>query len=548
MVILQFNKLIRNKWVWGVFAIAISAFFAFDFLIADLGRNDDAGSGESTAGTLAGEAVDAKLYAAIVQDIRGLGRNRDWKTDDATVNRQAWETYAALCVAEKNGIVAPDSEVSMRLRNDESFQVNGQFSFAKYQALLRENGLVPERLEESVKRNATLMRLAQAVLGSAAWASPMEVSRALDDMTDVYTVKVATFAQDKKDADAVKLDDVGLRKWYDDHVKSLELPERVKIRFIRYDATAKDVLAKMSVTTNEMYDLYAATIDKYTTTDTNGVEQVKKFEEVMPELEEATRKVAALEYYQTNLNARVYGIKAAEGASRLDEIAKEDGQTVQTSGWFALDGSYQDGFMQRATSICPGAEGFSEAVAELDPASDDLRYGIVSSESSVWLVEKIETSPKHVPDFEEAKEPIRRRALEDAKADAFKASVEAIAKKGPEAFRALKDVSTNYVFSVSDLTPGQFPDQMPVARAAMKLTKGQISEFMRTGPNTGILVLCEERTKGDAAKATVMRSQLENSVTMIQQRTLPEAWRKWNLERLGFVPGEISSVTKAEEE
>ena len=32
MVIQKFNKLIRNKWIWGVFAVAISAFFAFDFL------------------------------------------------------------------------------------------------------------------------------------------------------------------------------------------------------------------------------------------------------------------------------------------------------------------------------------------------------------------------------------------------------------------------------------------------------------------------------------------------------------------------------------
>ena len=39
MVIQKFNKLIRNKWIWGVFAVAISAFFAFDFLIADLNAN-----------------------------------------------------------------------------------------------------------------------------------------------------------------------------------------------------------------------------------------------------------------------------------------------------------------------------------------------------------------------------------------------------------------------------------------------------------------------------------------------------------------------------
>ena len=33
MVIQKFNKIIRNKWIWGAFAVAISAFFAFDFLI-----------------------------------------------------------------------------------------------------------------------------------------------------------------------------------------------------------------------------------------------------------------------------------------------------------------------------------------------------------------------------------------------------------------------------------------------------------------------------------------------------------------------------------
>ena len=60
MVIQKFNKLIRNKWLWGAFAVAISAFFAFDFLIADLGaeRPSEASGG---AGTLAGEPVDARL-------------------------------------------------------------------------------------------------------------------------------------------------------------------------------------------------------------------------------------------------------------------------------------------------------------------------------------------------------------------------------------------------------------------------------------------------------------------------------------------------------
>ena len=64
MVILQFNKLIRNKLVWGVFAIAISAFFAFDFLLDDI-RGSDEGRPSGGAGLLAGKEVDAKVEGRI---------------------------------------------------------------------------------------------------------------------------------------------------------------------------------------------------------------------------------------------------------------------------------------------------------------------------------------------------------------------------------------------------------------------------------------------------------------------------------------------------
>ena len=37
MVILQFNKLIRNKWVWGVFAVTVCAAFCFDDLFRSSG-------------------------------------------------------------------------------------------------------------------------------------------------------------------------------------------------------------------------------------------------------------------------------------------------------------------------------------------------------------------------------------------------------------------------------------------------------------------------------------------------------------------------------
>lgn len=553
MVIHQFNKLIRNKWVWGAFAIAISAFFAFDFLVADLNRSD----GERKAGgagLLAGEAVDGDAFVAIAEEIRGFGQQRDWKRPANEVNREAWENYAALKVAGRDGLEATDGEVQAMIRRDPSFQRNGAFSFALYQALLRQNGLVPERFEQYLKRRITLMRIGQAVLASAAWSSPIEVDRAVADMTDVFTVKVAKFEQTKAEADAVKVDDAALKAWYEDNKKSLELPERAKIRFVKFDATDAKVLAKMSVTTNDVQDYFDVNVDKYVTKDTNGVETVRTYEQLTKAekdgIEKELRQIAAVQYFETNLNALVYGVKAAAGTSRLDEIAAAEKAKVETSDWFAVDGSYKEGFMKRASQICPGAEGFAEAVAELDSQSEDLRYGLVTSPKAVWLIEKAETSPKHVPTFEEAKDVIRPRALRDAKAEAFKKAVEAVAAKGAAAVAAVKDVSTNIVFNVSDLRTsgvGAFENQMAVARAAMSLKKGEVSKFTLTGTGRAILVVCEDRVAGDAAKATVLRSQVRDEVAMLQLRQIPDSWKKWNLERLGFETTDVSSVEAAEE-
>ena len=492
--------------------------------------------------------MKASLFAEIAEDVRGIGRQRDWKLKTHEVNRSAWENYAAIKVAEKDGIVATDAEVAAAIRRDPSFQMNGGFSFALYQRLLRENSLSPERFEAFLKRRLTLSRIADAMVASACWASPMELDQAVADMTDVFTVKVARFTQDRKAADKIKVDDAALRKWYDANTNSLALPERVRIRFVKFDATKKEVLAKMVVTEDEMRDRYDVTVDRYTSTDTNGVEKVKKFEEVKGEIEKELRRMAAVQFYETNLNSRAYAVKAAKGSSRLDEIAKEDGMKVETSDWFATDGSYKEGFMKRTYQICPGAAGLVEAVAELDMESEDLRYAVVSSDRAVWLIEKAEVSPAHTPSFEEAKNAIRPRALRDAKADAFKAEIESKIAKGVKTVLAEGNVSTNLTFTVSDLNPDSFQDQMTVARAAMKLKKGELSGFELTSTGRALVVLCENRVDGDAAKAMVLRSRVAEDISMLQRRQLPETWMKWNLERLGFEPNDLSSVEEVAEE
>ena len=545
MVILQFNKLIRNKWVWGVFALAVSLFFCFDDVIL---RSDRGEARSDSAGLLGEKEIEASYFARIVEDVRGFGSNRDTSRPYAEVNMQAWEFLAALDAAEKNGLGGSvDDEVAAMIRADRAFQSGGGFSYSLYSSRLAEAGLVPERFEDYLKRRVKLMRIADAVASGASWASPAELEQAVDDMTDVFTVKVVRFSQDKKAASEVKVDDEGLRKWYDENSKSLALPERVKLRYVKFDATGKELLARMTVTDDEMHDHYDVMSDKYTSTDTNGVEKVKAFDEVKGEIEAELRQIAAVQYFETNLAQRVYGTPpTAKGASKLDEIAAADSLKVATSDYFSFDGQYQEGFMKRESAILPGAKNFKEIASELDPDVEDLRYGIVSSDKAVWLIERAEVSPAHTPSFDEAKPFIGGRALRDAKAAAFKASVDAVVAKGAQELLKAENVSTNLTFAVCDMRENAFPDQRAVLSAAAKLSKGGVSDLVVTMPGHGFVVYCVDRKRGDAAKAAVMRSQIAADLQMLQRRQIPEAWQKWYLGRIGFKPNPGASVTAEE--
>lgn len=559
MVIHQFNRLIKNKWIWGVFAVAISIFFAFDFLFVDRGGDGDAAG---SAGKLDGKAVSGREFSAIVRDVRGFGRGRDNRTSNAEINRQAWQNYAALAVAKAAHLEATDAEVSAQIARDPSFvDEQGAFSFARYEMLLRENDMTPEMFEQYLKRRLTISKLTQVVLGSAAWVSPTELEGAINDVTDKFTVRIASFTD--KDAGKVKLDDKMLEAYYKDNTNSIALPDLVTVKYVKYQADAPARLAQFKISDDEMHDRYDATSARFETKGTNGVAVTKSFDEVKPILEKELQVIASVEAYRTNLLFRVFPQDDKQVADnktdRLAKIAAEDKAKVVTSLPFSLEGGrFVKGFMTRASSVAPGCEGFAAAVAELDPEVADLRYGVVAGTNCVYLIERASLTKAHVPAFAEAKEHIRADALRDAQAKAFKASVEKtralvaadLAKGKPFDSKQLAatSVSTSVVFSVAGLQHGSFEDSMYIASSTMKLSKGKLSDFIPTGnPRRALVVYVEKREPGDAAQAQMMRAQLREELARGVSMTLPGDWERWNLDRMGYETTSMSSVAVEDE-
>lgn len=554
MVIHHFNRLIRNKWIWGVFAVTISVFFAFDFLFT--GRDEEGRSGGG-AGSLGDRDVSANEFRALADDARGYGRQRNRELSNAEVNRRAWEELAALDVAKNLHLTATDEEVRETIAHDPSFRgEGGVFNMRMYELVLRDNGLTPELFEAYLKRRLTLSKLARSVLGSASWVSPMELDSAVNDMTDRFTVRVASLMD--KDGAKVKLSDAELEAFYKDNTNSIALPDLVSVKYVKYQADDAKRLAQFKITDDELHDHYDATSSRFETTTTNGV-VTKKFEEVKGQLEKELQLLASIEAYRTNLLFRVYpnDAAAAEGKAkvdRLEKIAAEDKAQVKTSPLFSPTGAgYVAGFMSRPEAFAPGVDGFAAAVAELDSESEDLRYGVVAGTNAVYLIERASFVKAHVPPFAEAKAVIRPRALADARAKAFKAAAEkqralaaaVVAKGQPFDAKALAahSVTTSITFSVSSLQRDSFADSRYVASAVMKLGKGQISEFIPTAnPVRGLLVYVEKRESGDAAQAQMIRAQLRDELASISAGSVPAAWNRWNLERLGFTTTSVSSV------
>ena len=504
--------------------------------------------------------VSGAEFRALVDDVRGYGNQRNRDLSDTEVNRRAWEELAALDVAKGLHLTATDDEVRDAISHDPSFRgEGGTFNMRLYEAVLRANSLTPEIFEAYLKRRLTLMKLSRSVLGSASWVSPMELDGAVNDVTDKYTVRVASFSD--RDGSKVKLSDAELEEYYKENTNSIAMPDCITVKYVKYQADDAKRLAQFKITEDEMRDHYDATSSRFETQTTNGV-ITKKFEEVKGIIEKELQVIASVEAYRTNLLFRAFPNDSQASTAkvdRLEKIAAEDKMKVSVSPLFSPSGTgYVAGFMSRPEAFAPGVQGFAAAAAELDPESEDLRYGVVAGSNVVYLIERNSFVKAHVPPFSEAKSIIRPRALSAARAKAFKAAVEkqralaaaAVAKGQPFDAKALaaQSVTTSITFTVSSLQRDSFADSRYVASAVMKLSKGQISEFIPTAnPTRGLLVYVENRVPGDAADAQMVRPQLRDELSSMSAGDVPAAWNRWNLERLGFRTTQMSTVESSDE-
>ena len=552
MVIHHFNRIIRNKWVWGVFAVLISMFFAFDFIFD--GRSDTRSS--DGAGKLGGETVKSALFEEVRADVLAEMRfqyGREIPIKAPQLNQEVWSRLSMLRVVDDLKLTASDDEVREAITRSFSDE-KGAYNPVRFQETCARMGWSPERFEAYIRRQISLSRV-RSVADSASWVSPLELSSGVRDATDKITVRVARFQH--KNAASIKLDDAALKAYYESHTNSLALPALTAVRYVKVPADDAASLKKVEITDDDLHERFDETSDRY---GTNECEKVKG------QVERELRLEKAVEAAVDALYARVCPDDGAadDGVDRLAQLAKAEKLEVKTSRPFSISGEkFVPGFMVDAATVLPDCREFVATVSDLDPDEPSARYRAIAGSNAVYVVALATNlcTAARVPAYEEITNnaSVRSDALADLRAQDFKKSVDKVretvlaelkktSKFDPKLFGDA-NVSTSITFVAQTAMRGNaFPDAYSIVPAAVRLSKGELSELVTTGmAGRGLVVYVEDRQPGDAA-AVAAAGQMREMMARGQGEAAVRAWNESNMARLGVQPSDWASMKDAADE
>ena len=528
MFIYHFNRLIRNRILWGFFAIIIAvAFVAVDSCFRQPQETQ-------TAGVIDGKKISTDEFILAVNTIRGFGRGRDNETAADVVDRLAWEQIAARRTAERGGIVSTKEEIRATLREAPAFQGPNGFDINRYRMVLAENGMTPAMYEQVVAHQLSIMKTAAAV-ESATWVAPMELEDELAAMTDIFTVRAAEVSNRFVGVD-MKLTQEDYRKYYEENKDSFAQPDRVAMRYVAVPVT--NYLASVSVPEDDLLEYYDSHPETYTRTVTNDVTEPIPFAEVRDKILAELRLEEARYCAGTAVTFKVYG-KLADAPDRaLATLAAQERAEVKPTPLFSADDTL---------FWTDNPKEFAAAAFELDPEREDMRFGIVKGDAYVYVMESAKSSPAHTPEYAEVLNELRPQAEQKARSDAFSAAVKALrdeitalmaeGKSFAEAAQAKAlNVSTSLTYSVSDIQGAKFDNSFAIAYNSMTLKTGEVSEAIPAASDKSLLVYIEDRKPGDALSAEMMRAQVRANIARRRDKGLFKEWLAWNLTQRDFKP------------
>ena len=549
MFINKFNQLIRNKWVWGIFAGIV----CFLFVASDLFRGGRGGDAERAYGTIGGEPVTYEQYdiARLAVRIDHLLASGGYapELEPVAVSRRAWRFVAAARTAEKLGLRISRGELKSRISR--MFSDGVSFNQNYYHMFLSERlGCTAGQFEAALGMVVAVRKIADAH-GQANWLSPSLIDVQSRGQTDRFTLRLASVSNEFASAE-VEITDEKLQSFYDMNAPTYRVPDQVSVRYVAF--LASNYTDKVpEIDEDDARIRYDDDPSAYSTI-VDGVRTNQTFEAALPAIKATLRNEAALalaaeaadSFAEAFYNDRRDEAREAEllAPGFFEAIAAEQGLAVRTTGLFS------------ANTPVVGIESvasreFSDSAFDLDSSASYRYYSLpVEGKATVYVLAYNEAVPAHDPGLEAVRGAVTRAYTEDQRARLFSDDVrakydaftDAMEKEGADfeasATAAGFTVGTNMVLSAYDanrVLPGNLRDWLLILP---RLDVGEDSSPVFNDKGASFVhVLARE--DGDGTLRENVAKQLSDRLREGMESTLSDDWLEANFAAMDpVVPSE----------
>lgn len=209
------------------------AFWGIDSYFKDAASTDEVARVGSSKITL--QQLDVAMLERADQIRSRQGGAVDSKLFESPEFRQSVlnelvEQRLLLVESERLGLVANDVILRELIAQIPAFQENGKFSPAKYEQVLRAQGMNPTNFEQNLRRDLTQQMLVNGVAATTQ-ISKTQLNQIITAETQERDVSVAMVsASDYLKSVTVSEDEV--RQFYESNQKQFQTPERVKVAYV----------------------------------------------------------------------------------------------------------------------------------------------------------------------------------------------------------------------------------------------------------------------------------------------------------------------------
>ncbi len=543
MMISKFNRLIRNKFVWGAFAILVSVAMVGLFSPTMGGGQ---GGRDRTLGKLYGQPVSADAFNRARRFALGIqGRAGDTPEERAALEKQVWQRLAMLKKAERMKITVTDSELAAAIQQNPAFQENGRFSPRQYEALVRVQMRVDLPVFEAYLREEMILQRLTAAIGQSLWIAPDEVERTVRDFTDRFSIAVTALPYHSITG-SVTVTEADAIAYYEAHPERFREPEARRVRYVEWPASAFE----------ESVNIPLADIEAYYENNRRDFEMEAAathddapYETAYQPLEAVSNTIHATLLHERAINAALRGAMDFADAlapgrysdgTPFDEVAAAAGLSVATTAYFS------------AWSEVPGIDAgheFNRAAFRLMPDDPAGYYSYpVRGEQAVYVMAFESEREPYVDAWSNVTERatvLARRTAEDAAFDAFTRSTRDALTAAIEAGTSVAEAAATLglsitnppPFSIYDSEPGQMEHFNRIVAAVIELHAGDVSEPVRTADGA-LLVTVLDRSPGAAMAAEMIRPEVQDMLHSYRVQAHIETWADDLLARVRSLPGD----------